>query len=116
MKALPVIDLLEKERKPLDDILIAFVIPEMHLLVFQSFVERLHERIVIGIAFSRHADLETVLAKQRHVSGRGIFNAAVGMMNAAAGSARFSSQPQRRDTESRVDAFRVGPADDTSCI
>jgi len=34
VKALSVIDFFEKKRKPFDDILIGFVIPEMHLLVF----------------------------------------------------------------------------------
>ena len=89
MKALPVIDLLEKKRKPLDDIVVGFVIPEMHLLVLKGFVERLHEGVVVGIAFGRHADLEAVLSKQRNISGRGILNAAVGVMNATTSAARF---------------------------
>ena len=91
MKALPVIDFLEKKRKPFDDIFVRFVIPEMHLLILESFVERLHEGVVVGIAFGRHADLKPVLAQQSHIRGRGVLNTVVGMMNATASTAGFQS-------------------------
>ena len=91
MKALPVIDFLEKKRKPFDHILVRFVIPEMHLLVLQSFVERFHEGVVVRITLCRHADLEAVLAEHSHIGRRGVLNAAIGVMDAAASFAGFQS-------------------------
>jgi len=63
MKALQVINFLDEKRKSFDDILISFVIAEMHLLILERFVERLHERVVVGISLGRHADSHAVLSK-----------------------------------------------------
>ena len=84
MKALPVIDFLDEKWKSLDHIFIRFVVPEMHLLILECFVERLHESVVVRIALGRHADLETVLAKLSNVVGRGVLNSTVGVVDAAA--------------------------------
>jgi hypothetical protein len=45
MKAFPVIDFFEKKRKPFDDILVSFVVSEMHLLIFTDARGSMDDRL-----------------------------------------------------------------------
>src|SRR6266478_2511532 len=56
------------------------VLGAINLFVLQCFHERLAGRVVIGVTFAAHADLDAVLLQQAGVVVRSILHATIGMM------------------------------------
>ena len=52
-----------------------------HLFVLQSLYERFAGRVVPGVAFTRHADVDAVGLQQVGVIVAGVLRAAIGMMD-----------------------------------
>ena len=117
MQTLLVINFLDEVRKPFDHIVVGFIVPQIHLLGFERFEKRFDERIVVGIAFGRHADGQATILQQLHVVLRRVLDTAVGMVNAADDErSPFQSHAQSCQTEFTVDPFGNAPSDDFARI
>ncbi len=72
-----VIHILDKIGNPFLDILHGSVFPQLDHLGFEGFDKTLSIGIIIGIAFSAHADLKTIGLKLFEMLTRGILDTTV---------------------------------------
>jgi hypothetical protein len=87
----------------------------MHFLVLQGFHERFAFRIVVGISFPAHADVDLVVLQQVRVVLGGVLDASIGVMyQARTGRAAAQGHAQSRNRQFVLQAPIQRPSDDAA--
>src|ERR1043166_925725 len=86
------------------------VIGEVHLLFFDGADQTFGEAVLAGLADRRHAEFDAELLQALDVSGRGVLDALIGMMDLGRGAGQGAFEG--RASESLVEAAAQVPAAD----